>query len=154
MAATGTYSGESGEVTVTVSPTTTVQQGTASSLKTETSIAATASALVTSSGVDNMGADVTSTTLSMSNARTAAIQIEVATASAAGTIYIRGRNSGGAWCNLTWINSSGAYTSSIAVAGANVNEIVDIADTGLYEIGVFYDYTSGNGQLDVRACKK
>jgi hypothetical protein len=115
--------------------------------------------IINSAGVANCGADVTSSIVDIRNKSLCGIHIVLQNTNAVGVIYVKTSNyySGALerlddyWVNEVFLDGSTSITVSSGVA---VNEMIHLADLGACFLKVFYDYTSGDGILDVHCAAK
>lgn len=95
-----------------------------------------------------MTADTTSTVVDIQGFN-AAVQLITNTGTHAGSVIIQLSNDGSNWVDYAFLDSAGDIQTSLTVAnGVANNDIVEVV-SGAKFLRVFYDYTSGDGTIDV-----
>jgi len=105
--------------------------------------------IIQASGADNLGADLYSEIVKLGDCTKLSLDFQLANTDAVGELFVLETNDPtldwADWNVVEWDDG----TDSIAVSsGTDVNQVKHLETFAGY-LAVFYDYTSGDGQLDV-----
>jgi len=103
--------------------------------------------LIDSGAIDNMGADITSAVLDIRDQTSISVELNVDNTDAVGEFYVQVSNSQVNWDNVTWQESGLDYIG--VAAGVDIlADMSNLPNAGFGYLRLFYDRTSGDGQLD------
>ncbi len=118
-------------------------------MATDFDIAVPGGHIINSEGADNLSEDLySSIVVKPYNRRVITFDIYLVNTNAVGKIYLKRSCSGVQYCNQIFSDSS---TYIDVLSGIDIVATIDIDGSAALLWKVFYDFTSGDGQLDVYA---